>query len=71
MRALGPFSPVISTVLPRWAYLAATASRAATAEASQMWAALRSMTTVSGSVAYANRPTRSLDDAKNSSPVTE
>ncbi|TQK45158.1 hypothetical protein FBY35_6704 [Streptomyces sp. SLBN-118] len=50
IRALGSFSPMISTFLPRWAYLASMASRAATEEASQMWAAERSMTTLSGSV---------------------
>lgn len=49
--ALGLFRPMISTVLPRWAYLVSIASRAATEEASQMCAAVRSMTTLSGSVA--------------------
>ena len=49
--ALGSFRPVISTVLPRWAYFVSMASRAATEEASQMCAALRSMTTFPGSPA--------------------
>lgn len=49
--ALGSFSPMISTVLPSWVYLVSTASRAATEEASQMWAPDRSMTTLSASVA--------------------
>lgn len=51
IRALGLLRPMISAVLPRWAYLVSIASRAATEEASQMCAALRSMTTLSGSVA--------------------
>lgn len=34
--ALGWFRPMISTSLPRWAYLVSIASRAATEEASQM-----------------------------------
>ena len=51
IRALGSFSPMISTVLSRWAYLVSMASRAATEDASQMCAAVRSMTTLSGSVA--------------------
>lgn len=51
MRALGSFRLMISTVLPRWAFSASTASSAATEEASQMWAAERLMTTLSGSVA--------------------
>ncbi len=49
--ALRSFSPVISTVLPRWAYLVSIASRAATEEASQTWASDRSMTILSGSPA--------------------
>jgi hypothetical protein len=51
IRALGSFNPMISTVLPRWTYLVSMASRVATEEASQMWAADRSMTTLSGSPA--------------------
>ncbi len=49
--ALRSFSPVISTVLPRWAYLVSIVSRAATEEASQTWASDRSMTILSGSPA--------------------
>jgi hypothetical protein len=36
MWALGLFRPMISTVLPRWAYLVSMASRAATEEASHV-----------------------------------
>ncbi len=49
--ALAWLRPMICTVFPRAAYLASTASRAATEEASQMWASVRSMTTSSGSCA--------------------
>jgi hypothetical protein len=49
--ALGLLRPMISTLLPRCSYLVVTASRAATEEASQMWAEVRSTTTLSGSVA--------------------
>lgn len=49
--ALCSLSPTISTVLPRAAYLVVTASSAATDEASQTWAAVRSTTTLSGSPA--------------------
>lgn len=49
--ALGRFRPMISTSLPRWAYLVSIASRAATEEASQMCVSDRSMTTLPGSVA--------------------
>jgi hypothetical protein len=48
--ALASFSPRISTCLPRAAYLVVMASRAATEEASQMWAPLMSTTTRSGSL---------------------
>ncbi|SJZ90325.1 Response regulator containing a CheY-like receiver domain and an HTH DNA-binding domain [Marinactinospora thermotolerans DSM 45154] len=51
MRALCSLRPTISTVLRRAAYLVVIASRAATVEASQMWARVRSMTTWSGSPA--------------------
>lgn len=44
----GVVGPVISTVLSRWAYFVSMASRVATEEASQMCAADRSMTTLSG-----------------------
>ncbi len=47
--ALERLRPTRSTVLPRWAFLATTASRAATEEASQTCARERSMTTLSGS----------------------
>lgn len=49
--ALCSLSPMISTVLPRAAYLVVMASRAATDEASQTCAEARSMMTLSGSFA--------------------
>ncbi len=49
MSALGSFRPMMVTFLPRCLYLVSMASRAATDEASQMWASVRSMTTSSGS----------------------
>ena len=49
--ALSWSNPVMVAVLPRAAYLAVTASRAATVEASQTWESERSMTTRSGSPA--------------------
>lgn len=46
-------------------YLVPTASSAATEDASRAWAALRPMTTVSGSLEQSNRPTSSLEEAKS------
>lgn len=47
--ALDWFKPMMSTRLPRSAYFRSIVSRVATVEASQTWASVRSITTVSGS----------------------
>src|SRR5680860_377737 len=52
--ALASLSPTIWTILPLRSYLVVIASRDATVEASHTWEADRSMTTRSGSSAYAN-----------------
>lgn len=50
-RLLGPFMPVMVSVVPRDSYLVVIASSAATVEASQTCASERSMTTFDGSFA--------------------